>query len=102
MVVVGKLVELAKKLGDVDIEEKERDELLRSMLGTMVGCTWCEGEGRGHALAEALESFLGVYRGRALEQPALGLVLRMCSALPVEQARHLWRVRDILRERTTL
>ena len=101
-VIVGKLVELAGMLADVDMEERERDELLRSMLGAMVGCTWCEGDGRGHALAGALERVFGVYRGRALERPALDLVLRMCSALPVEQARHFWRVRDILRERTTL
>ena len=100
--VVEKLVELAGELAEIEMAENDRNELLQSMLSTVVVCAWSEGDGRGHALAEALERVLTVFRGNAFERPALGFVLGVCSALPVEHAKHFWRVRDILRERTTL
>jgi hypothetical protein len=91
------LLELAKKVGEMALEPEELRALTTSILDSLVSCTWwhAEGEARTIALARVLERLADagppVFEGAGL------LVLRLCDALPVREARHLWRIRDLLR-----
>jgi hypothetical protein len=96
------LLELAKVIGETAFDPEVRRALTTSILDSLVSCTWwhAEGEARTIALARVLERLADtaspVFEGAGL------LVLRLCDALPVREARHLWRVRDLLRRTSRL
>jgi hypothetical protein len=96
------LFDLATSVGKVTLDADVRAALSTSILDTLVSCAWwhAEGEARATALASVLERLAEtgppVFEGAGL------LVLRLCQALPVRQARHLWRTRDLLRRSVRL
>ena len=89
-------------IGETALDPEVRRALTTSILDSLVSCTWwhAEGEARTIALARVLERLADtaspVFEGAGL------LVLRLCDALPVREARHLWRVRDLLRRTSRL
>lgn len=79
------------------LEPEVRRAFTTSILDSLVSCTWwhAKGEARTIALAKVLERLADA--GPSVFEGAGLLVLRLCDALPVREARHLWRVRDLLR-----
>jgi hypothetical protein len=96
------LLDLATSLGKVTLDADVRAALSTSILDALVSCAWwhAEGEARATALASALERLAET--GSPVFEGAGLLVLRLCQALPVRQARHLWRTRDLLRRSVRL
>ena len=96
------LLDLAKKISEMALEPEVRRALTTSILDSLVSCTWwhAEGEARTIALAKVLERLADA--GPSVFEGAGILVLRLCDALPVREARHLWRVRDLLRRTSRL
>lgn len=96
------LLDLATKIGEMTLEPEIRRALTTAIVDSLVSCTWwhAEGEARTIALARVLERLADasspVFEGAGL------LVLRLCDALPVREARHLWRTRDMVRRTSRL
>jgi hypothetical protein len=92
-----RLIDLSKRIGEMAVEPEVRRALTTSILDSLVSCTWwhAQGEARTIALASVLERLADV-SSPVFERAGL-LVLRLCDALPVQQARHLWRTRDMVR-----
>lgn len=96
------LHDLAKRIGEMPLEPEVRRALTASILDSLVSCTWwhAQGEARTMALARVLERLADA--GSPVFEGAGLLVLRLCDALPVREARHLWRTRDLLRRASRL
>ena len=99
---LDKLVALARRVTELDIDTNERQEVVLAMLGAVMRCTWSKSDGRGSAFAGALEAVADASPRGVLDPVGASIVLRMCEALPVEQARHFWRLRNVLRARRPL
>lgn len=93
------LILLASKIPTMRLDSEVREPLDTSIMAGLLACTWWHpaGEDRAHAFSSVLEQLVTlspealVGRGR--------FILRLCDALPVKEARHFWRVRDLLRLR---
>lgn len=93
----AKLFDIAANCDGVEVDAETRRALHHSLLDSLVSCAWWQasGEARAVALAQVLERLAEV--APAVFEGAGVLVVRLCDALPVREARHLWRVRDLLR-----
>jgi hypothetical protein len=98
----AQLLDLAANVDKVPLDGEVRAALSTSILDGLISCTWwlAEGEARTAALARVVEP-LAETASPVLEGAGL-LMLRLCEALPVRQARHLWRTRDLLRRSVRL
>ena len=89
------LLAAAAVVADAGVEIEKREAISRAILAGLVGCTWREpeGEARASALAMLFERLDSspVFVGNG------SFILGLCDALPVSQARHFWRLRDLLR-----
>jgi hypothetical protein len=96
------LLDLATRIGGMVIAPEVRHAITVSIVDSLVSCTWwhAEGEARTIALAKVLERLSAT--GSSVFGGAGLLVLRLCDALPVREARHLWRTRDLVRRASRL
>jgi len=99
---LGKVVALVRSMSGRDIASDERRELARAVVSAVVGCTWSSSDERGAALAEALEVVADACAKGVLDPEGVSVVRRICEGLPVQQAKHFWRLRNILRARGRL
>jgi tetratricopeptide (TPR) repeat protein len=97
------LLRLAGALHDGRVDQETENELGDSIVATLIGCTWWQpdGDARAVALARLLERLAGIGSSDVFARGGRFLI-RLCDALPVSEARHLWRVRDLLRLKTQL
>ena len=88
----------AAKLNDAELEAEKKEMISDLILAGLVGCAWWEpnGEARASALAMLLEQ-LAEGDSSSVFLTSGPFILRLCDALPVSQARHFWRVRNLLR-----
>jgi hypothetical protein len=93
----AKLFDIAANCDGVAVDAETRRALRHSLLDSLVSGAWWQasGEARAVALAQVLERLAEV--APAVFEAAGVLVVRLCDALPVREARHLWRIRDLLR-----
>ena len=94
----AQLLAVAAKVGDAELEAEKRETISRAILAGLVGCTWWEpdGEARASALAILLEQLAEGDSSPVFVRSG-PFILCLCDALPVSQARHFWRVRNLLR-----
>ena len=92
------LLAVAAKAGDAELNAEMRESISRAILAGLVGCTWWEldGEARAASLARLFER-LAESDSSPMFVSSGPFILGVCDALPVSQARHFWRVRDLLR-----
>jgi len=97
------LLEVAAKCSHVKLEAELQEALYDSILTGLIGCTWWkpDRDGRAAALGSLFER-LASGDSSAVFLRSGRFILRLCDALPVSQARHLWRARDLLRLGTRL
>ena len=91
------------RLGGLDVAVDMREALAKAILSALVGCTWAgsdpSGEARAVALSAALERLAKSDALVIFDVVGIDIVGRLCSSLPQRQARHFWRVRELLRLR---
>ena len=94
----AQILTAASKLDDVELEAEKKERVSDLIVAGLVGCTWWEpnGEARASALAMLLEQ-LAEGDSSPVFLRSRPFILRLCDALPVSQARHFWRVRNLLR-----
>jgi hypothetical protein len=100
--IIDPLLRLAEALESQSIAEGTKDDLAAAIVATLVGLTWLrpDGTARSSELAEMLERLSG--RSTIVFSRGGPIILRLCDALPVMDARLLWRVRDLVRLKTQL
>ena len=92
------LLVVAARVGDAELEVEKLETISRAILAGLVGCTWWEpdGEARASALAMLFEQLAEGDSSPVFVRSG-PFILCLCDALPVSQARHFWRVRNLLR-----
>ena len=92
-----------RRLGSLDVAVDMREALTKTILNALVGCTWAgsdaSGEERAMALSAALERLAKSDSMVMFDIVGIDIVGELCSSLPQRQARHFWRVRELLRLR---
>ena len=95
------VVVLACKLQSLKIGVDLKGELSDATLNALVCCAWMgskrDGEERAARLADVLGRVAEVDPSGVFDVKGAPFVVQLCDTLPPRQARHLWRVREMLR-----
>ena len=95
------VIVLACKLQSLEIRADLKGELSDATLNALVGCAWMgskqDGEERAARLAEVLGRVAEVDPSGVFDAKGMPFVVQLCDTLPPRQARHFWRVREMLR-----